>query len=161
MSLEDLRKITELGRWKEIAESILGTNQHPLSLLNDFDTYWIEAGHRVREQIGNDRILCELLRRALPKYEGEMVTLFRGENFDRWKSGLVGFAWTAQIEVARMFGQGLNAIGSGGVLLTATFEPRSIISGPNRHSLYLGEHQFTVDPLRAQEAVKVEVFPPQ
>lgn len=160
MSLEDLREVTNAGRWKEVAESVASGKQQSLSSLTDFDTYWIEAGHRIREQIENDRLLCDLLRRALPKYEGVAVTLFRGENIGRWKSGLVGFAWTGQLDVARMFGRGLNATQTGGVLLRATFEPCSIISGPNNHSQYLGETQFTVDPISAQGAEEIEVFPP-
>jgi hypothetical protein len=149
MSLEGLREVTVAGRWTNVAESVAASKQHSPPSLTDFETYWIEAGHRIREQIDDDRLLCILLRRALPKYEGEAVTLFRGENIGRWKLGLVGFAWTEQLEVARMFGRGINAIQTGGVLLKTTFEPSSIISGPNKHSQYLCETQFAVDPISA------------
>lgn len=159
MSLEGLREVTKTGSWKKVAESVAAGKQTLLSL-TDFGAYWIEAGHRIREQVENDQLLCELLRRTLPKYEGETVTLFRGENIGRWKSGLIGFAWTDQVAVARMFGRGLNATHTGGVLLRATFKPSSIISGPNKHSQYLGETQFTIDPISAQGAEEIEVFPP-
>lgn len=160
MSLDDLREVTKSRRWKEIAESVAACKQQTQPPIADFDIYWIVAGHRIREQVENDRLLCELLRHSLPKYEGEPVILFRGENIGRWKSGLVGFAWTEQVEVARMFGRGLNATHTGGVLLRATFEPGSIISGPNKHSKYLVETQFTVDPVSIQGVKEIEVFPP-
>ena len=57
------------------------------------------------------------------------------------------------------FGSGLNAVGSGGVLLKAHFEPEAIISGPNAHSNYLGESQFTVDPFAVTTILATEFFP--
>jgi hypothetical protein len=59
-----------------------------------------------------------------------------------------------------MFGAGLNAVGTGGVLLRSTFEPAAIISGPGAHSLYLGENQFTVDPFFAHGVQCIAEFPP-
>ena len=113
----------------------------------------------MREQIANDRVLVQLLRQALPHYQGEAVELFRGENRKRWKSQAIGLAWTKDIETARMFGRGLNAIGSGGVLLKAHFEREAIISGPSVHSQYLGENQFTIDPFYVNAFTAIEFFP--
>ena len=75
-----------------------------------FDSCWIEHGRRIRELIGNDRALCSLLRRRLPPYTGGAITLYRGENLGRWRAGALGFAWTPDVEVARMFARGLNAV---------------------------------------------------
>ena len=58
-----------------------------------------------------------------------------------------------------MFGRGLNAVGAGGVLLRARFEPEAIISGPNAHSNYLGEKQFTIDPFAQTAIAAVEFYP--
>jgi len=33
-----------------------------------FDSYWTTHGRRIRESVGNDRALCDLLRRRLPPY---------------------------------------------------------------------------------------------
>lgn len=125
-----------------------------------FGTYWIEAGHHIREQVADDEFLMRLLRKMLPPYKGEGIELFRGENLDRWKSGAIGLAWTMNIDTARMFAGGLNAVCSGGVLLRAHVEPAAIISGPNTHSGYLGEAQFTVDPNSLRHVSALEFFPP-
>lgn len=141
------------------ATSLLSKQKLPTEMMSQFGTYWIEAGHHMREQIGDDRLLVCLLRHLLPPYEGEAIELFRGENRDRWKSGAIGLAWSANAETARMFGSGLNAVSSGGVLLKAHFEPEAVISGPNAHSKYLGESQFTVDPLAVTTISATEFFP--
>jgi hypothetical protein len=114
----------------------------------------------MREQIADDRLLVRLLRHLLPPYSGDALTLYRGENSTRWAAGSVGLAWTDKIDVARMFGGGLNAFNSGGVLLRGVFGPTAIISGTNAHSSYLGEAQFTVDPFGGAHIVVLETFPP-
>ena len=126
----------------------------------DFGSSWIQHGRRIRVLVGNDRVLCDLLRRRLPPYTGGAITLYRGENLGRWRAGTLGFAWTLNVEVARMFARGLNAVPPGGVLLRCRFEPTSIISGPNDHSGYLQEDQFTVDPFSAVGVQEIEEFPP-
>jgi hypothetical protein len=74
--------------------------------------------------------------------------------------GSIGLAWTQDVGVAQMFGRGLNATKTGGVLLQGTFIPALIISGPNEHSSYLQEEQFTVEPPLAQDVKVVEEYPP-
>jgi len=145
-ALARLRKITSTGTWRGIVESVLSNESELPSSQEDFGTYWIEGGHRIREQVSDDRMLSRFLRASLSAYANGPVTLFRGENQDRFSAGSVGFAWTSDSSVATMFARGLNAIGSGGVLISATLDAPAIISGPNAHSLYLGEHQYTVDP---------------
>lgn len=159
MSLNKFRMVKEQGQWAEYAMSLLSEQKLTSETVDQFGTYWIEAGHHIREQIGNDRLLVCLLRHLLPPYEGEAIELFRGENRDRWKCGAIGLAWSANADTARMFGSGLNAVGSGGVLLKAQFEPKAIIGGPNAHSKYLGESQFTVDPFAIMTNFATEFFP--
>ena len=88
------------------------------------------------------------------------MTLYRGENLNRWRANSIGFAWTAQLEIAKMFGSGLNAVGAGGILLRGTFPTSAIICGPNRHSSYLGEGQFTVDPFAVGTVEELEQYRP-
>lgn len=127
---------------------------------DQFGVHWIVAGHRIREQIADDRLLVRLLRHMLPAYSGDAITLFRGENLKRWEAGALGLAWTSNIEVAKMFGSGLNAVSCGGVLLEGSFEAGAIIAGPNAHSEYLGEYQFTIDPFYGAKVAIVQEFPP-
>jgi hypothetical protein len=160
MTLVQFRTIKEQKRWASYAIMLLDDQRLTPEATEQFGTYWIEAGHHMREQIGDDRLLVCLLRHILPAYEGESIELVRGENESRWKSGAIGLAWTSSTEAARMFGCGLNAVYSGGVLLKARFEPEAIISGPNAHSRYLGENQFTIDPFASTEISAIEFFPP-
>lgn len=136
MTLDQFRAIKEQGHWAAYATALLSEQKLPSEVLDQFGTYWIEAGHYIRDQIGDDRLLVCLLRHLLPPYEGKVIELFRGENRDRWKIGAIGLTWSASVETARMFGSGLNAVGSGGVLLKARFGPEAVISGPNAHSTY-------------------------
>jgi len=160
MPLEDFRKTTANGAWKSRALALLTEPKPRPEMAEHFSTYWIEGGHRIREQIADDRVLVSLLRHMLPPYQGTALTLFRGENQERWQAGQVGFAWTANVDVAKMFGQGLNSIRSGGILLKGCFEPEAIIAGPNSHSSYLGEGQYTVDPFSKKSIAVVDTFPP-
>jgi len=160
MSLDVLREITNTGRWRSVAESVVLDHEPvPVSPI-DLGTYWIEASRCIREQIAEDQLLCRFLWCVLPRYLGSTVTLYRGENLGRWRAGTIGLAWTPDIEVARMFGRGLNATETGGILLQGTFDSASIISGPNKHSSYLQEEQFTVDLSLAPSLQVLEEYPP-
>lgn len=159
-ALDVLRKITNENRWRAFTTRVIsGEQKFEHDVANSFATYWIEAGHKVREQVADDQLLCVFLRTILPRYEGAPLALYRGENLSRWKAGCIGLAWTKNIGVARMFATGLNAVCTGGVLLKATFDSSAIICGPNAHSVYLGEEQYTVDPTSARELTSIEQFP--
>jgi hypothetical protein len=158
MELEDCRLVTRNGDWKAEAQRLLNGPKPSATRSNKFSIHWIEAGHRIREQISNDRVLVDLLRHMLPPYQGKDMTLFRGENLDRWFSKELGLAWTSQLHIAEMFASGLNAVDSGGVLLEGQFKREAIICGPNTHSAYLGENQFTVDPFIGGEIVVLNKF---
>ena len=160
MTSDDFRRITEQQDWKSHAELLFNEESPSVETLTAFDSYWTVAGHHVREQIADDQLLVRLLRHLLPPYKGGVQTLFRGENLDRWKRGAVGFAWTPDTSVARMFGRGLNANWFGGVLLKCTFNSAAIICGPNSHSRRLGENQFTVDPFQCRDILAMEKYPP-
>ena len=120
----------------------------------EFHLQWTVGGHRMREQLNDDEALLGMLRNWLPSYIGPALTLFRGENVDRWRCKHIGMCWTAARDTAEMFARGLNAVHSGGVLLQCDVIPTAIITGPSSHSLYLGEAEYTVDP-RLLENVKI------
>jgi hypothetical protein len=160
MSIEEFRNITKQKLWSNHVDFLLNQNAHSKDTIQEFSTYWIKAGHHIREQIANDRLLVTLLRHILPTYNGNSVKLFRGENEKRWETGNVGVAWTTEIDVAKMFARGLNSKPLGGVLLEGYFKPEAIICGLNSHSNYLGEKQFTIDPFSTANIVVVEKFPP-
>lgn len=159
MTLQELRQVTAQKRWASHALSLISTQPPSTRSAEDLGTYWVEAGHHIREQLADDGLLVQLLRHILPPYDGGEMILYRGENQERWESCKVGPAWTSNPHTAKMFARGLNAVGRGGVLLKGSFDSRAIISGPNGHSHYLSESQFTVDPTFAIAVTAVEFFP--
>lgn len=128
----------------------------------DVHTFWTECGHRVREKIKDDLHLEFILKNTLPTYSGSKITLYRGENIERYKSQRVGFCWTENKETARMFASGLNSQPTGGLLLECCFDKEQIIASPSRHSIYLGEHEYTVAPstIYFNKIIILESFPP-
>lgn len=160
-TLNQFREITEQRRWRSHADLLISGRRLTPDARNQFETHWVEAGHRMREQIGDDVLLVRLLRRTLTPYDGSgELELFRGENKNRWENRTVGLTWTTDIETARTFARGLNAVRSGGVLLKVRCKPDAIIGGPSNHSKYLGEFQFTVDPFSLNAIMALEFFPP-
>lgn len=158
MILENIRDITQNKRWKDECEALLKQELFSLEFIEAFHTHWVENAHHIRFQVGNDARLIELLRHIFPKYKGEGVLLYRGENIDRFRTNLTGFCWTQNIEVARMFARGLNAVSAGGVLLSCNCKKDWIIAAPNVHSNYLGEGEYIVDVLKASSIEAKETF---
>ena len=150
MTIDALRKVTQDRAWRKLALSVIEQRDVLPASIDSFGAHWIEAGHHIRQQINDDQMLCAFLRLSLPSYQGKELLLYRGENIDRFQAGKVGLAWTSDLKTAEMFGSGLNAINSGGLLLQAIFPVGSVITGPNAHSQYLGEEQFTVDVAQAK-----------
>ena len=154
-----LSKLTENRAWARTVQSFLEDSKPKPWGHEDFDTYWIVAGHHIREQVANDHLLASFLRRVLPPYRGGTIVLYRGENKQRFAAGVIGLSWSTNVNIATMFAQGLNGVGNGGILLRAQFEPLAVITEPNAHSLYLGEHQYTVDPAFYQDITVLAEFP--
>ena len=160
MSLEEFRNITKQNLWSNYVHLLLTQSSHSQETIQNFGVYWIEAGHRIREQVSDDCLLVTLLRHILPIYKDNSVKLYRGENQERWELGKIGLAWTKNIDTAKMFASGLNSTPVGGVLLKGNFQPEAVISGPNAHSKYLGEDQFTIDPFCITNIEIIEKFSP-
>jgi hypothetical protein len=144
---EGVDRISRRRRWRPVLSAIATAAPTRPELQDAFHTLWTERGHRIREQIQDDAFLVSVLRLSLPQYGGGPVTLYRGESFSRWSSGVLGFAWSDKIATAGMFARGLNAAhDGGGVLLRVDASPEAIIASPGRHSLWLNEHEYVVDP---------------
>ena len=154
-----LSELTEAGVWGRTARFVL-EGSAPLPWGDeDFGTHWIIAGHHIRGQVADDHVLASFLRKVLPSYADGPVVLYRGESKERFAAGAIGFSWSHSESVAAMFARGLNAVGGGGVLLRAELDAPAVIAGPNAHSRYLGEHQYTVDPAACQGIAVVAEFP--
>lgn len=117
-------------------------------LARRFHDQWHVCHHFVRKIIDDDALILDMLWTWLPRHDGPGLTLYRGENLQRLGMERVGFAWSDNMVTAHMFASGLNAVNGGGALLRAEVPPSAVIAGPSRHSLWLGESEFTVDPRR-------------
>jgi hypothetical protein len=159
MSLSDLTNIRKANNWKVFARSLVMGEQVLPTSIDDFATYWIAEGHHMREQVADDALLSNLLRLYLPPYVGSDLVLYRGENIERWQNHELGLAWTTSKEVAEMFAGGLNAVRTGGVLLQTKCAAAAVICGPNQHSTYLGENQYTVEPSLLKEVIVLKRYP--
>lgn len=159
MLLEEFREIGRRGEWKLMLEAVAARADGNMDFKKKFHTYWTEAGHRIREQCSDDQLLALTLRKLLPRYVGPSTKLYRGENIDRWESKQVGFCWSSQLDTAKMFASGLNAVGAGGVLLETLIPHEAIIAGPSDHSLWLGEAEFTIDPFSLNEIQEIRRYP--
>lgn len=146
--------------WQQVVAE-LETEPACADLALRFHTQWVTHGEKIRAQLNDDIRLASVLRQWLPAYAGEPVTLYRGESAQRFQSGRLGLCWTPRRDVAEMFASGLNAVGpGGGVLLKAHASAPSVIAGPGRHSLYLGEEEHTVDPALLTSIIVLNRFPP-
>ncbi len=110
-------------------------------------TLWTVNGGHLRRKVKNDDLILDVLLNFLPKYEGEGLILYRGECRFLFEDNKIGFCWTPEEEVARMFASGLNSIESGGVLLKVFAPQQAIISSPNEHSAkQMQEYEYTCNP---------------
>ena len=153
---EDVRKA---GKWHDHADCLIKQKQIDTHFSNQFHTYWTEHGGSIREQVNDDHLLIVMLKNVLPPYSGQDQILFRGENQDRWQNGKIGVCWTSSIETARLFGKGVNATRSGGILLKCWVPEGGIIAGPSDHSIYLGENEFTLDTTMLNKIEEIEKYP--
>ncbi|WP_217516220.1 hypothetical protein [Vibrio metschnikovii] len=130
-----------------------------------FDAYsmhmlWIVNGGHIRRHISDDKLILKWLKLILPKYEGGELQLYRGECQFLYDQGLIGFCWTPKKQVAEKFARGLNAIESGGVLLSAYVSSEAILSAPNSHSAdWLEESEYTYDPTQIRSIEVLHKYP--
>lgn len=151
---------THRERWRNDFRDMI--RQSPSEELKErFHTQWHVCHHFVRELVEDDGLLLDLLWVWLPRYTGEDLVLYRGENVDRFEAWSLGSAWTDKQKIAEMFARGLNAVGGGGLLLRAAIPNSIIIAGPTRHSSeWLGENEFTIDTRKLVTVEIIDRFPP-
>ena len=148
------------AEWRDLIRDLARLSPSSEQLAERFHTQWHVCHHYLRELVDDDDLLIEMLWAWLPRYEGPSLTLYRGENIDRFEDGRIGTAWTDKQETAEMFAGGLNAVGKGGVLLRIPAPAASIIAGPSKHSFYLGESEFTIDARKLGALDQVRAYPP-
>ncbi|ATM98000.1 Uncharacterised protein [Yersinia frederiksenii] len=154
-----LEEIHDQGNWIQFIKFVKAQDSISLELQEAFHLMWIERGHFIRNKIGNDEKLLELISVMLPKYNGEAITVYRGENETRFNDGMIGFCWTTSKDVAKKFGCGLNACQARGLLLQANAPASAILAGIHWHSIYLGEYEVTANPAMLEDIQIIEIYP--
>ncbi|WP_035853326.1 hypothetical protein [Deefgea rivuli] len=121
---------------------------------------WTVNGGHLRNKIRDDALILRVLKKTMPGYQGSGLTLYRGEGQHLYEQQKIGFCWSPDIKVASLFASGLNALESGGVLLSAYAPAEAILTGPNDHSaLQMKEFEHTCDPTSLQEIKVLQRFP--
>lgn len=155
-----LVELSQSSAWRALARSLPKELTVSPQIKSIFHTCWTERGHHVRQDIGDDRLLAEMLRTLLPRYRGPQLMLYRGESLARWRLNYVGLCWTTDVKIAQMFGRGLNAVKPhGGILLASIVPGNAIIAAPGLHSEWLGEAEYVVDPSRMTNIEEITFFP--
>lgn len=148
------------SEWSQFIRELITRGPMDRKLADRFHTQWHVCHHYIRSLVSDDELVMDMLWTWLPRYQGPDLVLYRGENIDRLELGSIGTAWSTQEDKARMFASGLNAVGRGGVILETIAPAEAIIAGPSDHSIYLGEHEYTVDWRRLISYSRKCYFPP-
>ncbi|UVS88009.1 hypothetical protein EFP18_21515 [Burkholderia glumae] len=148
--------------WRALFRTLAESPPQTKEVAVNFHTQWHTSHHFMRQLIADDDLIMDVLWTWLPRYEGPSMTLYRGENLDRFEIGNIGTGWSDQHATARMFARGLNNVGKGGVVLKVNAPAEAIIAGPSEHSLWLGEREFSIDRRKLDKTViaQVEQFSP-
>lgn len=148
------------GRTWWAAFEYLRSNSHDIYFdKTKIHTLWTVNGGHLRKDINDDDLVLAVLILALPGYEGDGLTLYRGECRFLYDENKIGFCWSPDIDVASMFASGLNAQESGGVLLKAYAPTSAILAEPNDHSVkQMRESEYTCNPRLLQNVAVVEYF---
>ncbi|QXC55599.1 hypothetical protein KSS82_04730 [Vibrio mimicus] len=161
LMVDKLSVITEFKLWYAFYHQIIDGNYEVQNaeFSEAFHKLWTISGHHIREQINDDKKLLQLLSKFLPPYKEESILLFRGEALDSYNKQQIGFCWTPVRDKAEQFACGLNAVGSGGILLSCECQSNWILSSPSEHSKYLGEYEYTVNPFLLENVIGLTRFP--
>lgn len=122
---------------------------------------WIVSGGHLRRKVQNDELVLAVLRLYLPGYDGDGLTLYRGECRHLYESAQIGFCWTPKRDIAEMFASGLNAMETGGgVLLQGYAPPEAILAGPSDYSWTAqNEAEHTCDPTLIKDIEVIDEYP--
>ena len=145
--------------WPVILEFLSNNHQKFSFDKSKIHTFWTVNGGHLRRKVSNDKLLLNILLKSLPNYSGEALTLYRGECQFLYNENKIGFCWTPDLNVAKKFAKGLNAIESGGVLLKAYASSNAIMSAPNDHSNNkMKEFEYTCNPELLEDIEVIEYY---
>ena len=148
------------GLWRRAVRSIMGMNPSDVFRRHCLES-WVIWGDSLRNEIGEDLFLIELLGVLMPKYEGGAILLYRGDSFFNRCRRTYGLSWTSSRKVARSFADGIFCRTSkGGSCLLETYAPHdAVICAPGLLNNDYGKDEFIVDRRRLKRVDILERFP--
>jgi hypothetical protein len=145
--------------WRAAFEYLLNNSRQISFDKSKVHTLWTVNGGHLRGKIKDDDLMLAVLIMSLPGYDGDGLTLYRGECRFLYDENKIGFCWSPDAKVASMFARGLNALESGGVLLKTYAPPLAILAKPNNHSeRQMREFEYTCNPRLLHNIEVVECF---
>lgn len=124
-----------------------------------FVSLWCRYGDRLRQDVGDDRLLFNALRVLFGPYTGPAVTLFRGETMRNRQRRAYGPSWTTDPVVAESHARNRACHPSGAVLLMTLAPPEAIIGAPALLTDEWSEQEYLVDRRELTAVTVVQRFP--
>ncbi len=121
---------TDASLWRDTFLYLASVEDQSIFVKEKIQALWLVYGGDLRAKIKDDSLILQVLRRALPGYSGDGLTLYRGESWFLFDQNKIGFCWTLSEELATTYAKGLNAVESGGVLLKCYAPADAILAAP-------------------------------
>lgn len=144
--------------WRETFAYLTGVDDDSTFVKEKIQALWLTYGGDLRAKIKDDTLIMQVLKKALPGYAGEGLTLYRGESWFLFDQDTIGFSWTPSEETASTYAQGLNAVESGGVLLKCYAPAESILAAPASGQSPHG-NVYLCDPGKLLRLTTLALFP--
>ncbi len=149
---------TDASLWRETFSYLASVDDDLIFATEKIRSLWLLYGGDLRARIKDDTLVLQVLRKALPGYSGEGLTLYRGESWFLFDQDKIGFCWTSDEDIATSYAKGLNAVESGGVLLKCYAPADAILAAPEP-GLASQSKVYICDPAKLLRLTTQGLFP--
>jgi hypothetical protein len=118
--------IDALCQWPAAFRAVLRVRAPNQRFRKHFLLSWLSHGDHLRQEVNDDLLLADGLRRLQLAYSGAPVSLWRGDSFHNRRHRTYGLSWTSSEEVARSFVNSIWRTFNGGSLLLKTEAPANV-----------------------------------
>lgn len=149
--------IPDKALWQHTFQYLAETVDEHAFQKRKIQALWNTYGGDVRARIKNDALVLQVLKKSLPGYDGQGITLYRGESWFLFDQNQLGFCWTSNEDLATAYAKGLNAVESGGVLLKCHAPPHAILAAPDTPDL--ASQHYICDSSQLLRVTTLGLFP--
>lgn len=150
--------VSDASLWRETFSYLARVDDDSIFLKEKIQALWLVYGGDLRAKVKDDNLILQVLRKAMPGYSGDGVTLYRGESWFLFDQDEIGLCWTTSEEQATLYAKGLNAVESGGVLLKCYAPAEAILAAPES-GLSSPGNVFICDPGKLLRMTTLGLFP--